>query len=366
MTTAAEPPTRSPADPPAVSRFEYNLLRLLRFVLGHMPADQAVLLVNAKQPPPACLSRTCVRLAKDMLAKGAVIHLVRAGGWRRERFLRGNHPTEGRVWERHPLDERRLSFGPHVLSFLSWLTAEKPSDTKENWDANATELSAADEWFFALAFDALRQVPEAFQAVGHKAVFRRNPLCWLLSPGDFAGAEEPTPPNFEPWTHGTRAVVLECLQPALTQRWVRAERAKGQLGDWRKMRQQGRAELACLSAFLTAVEAAKRPDLARFVLRAASAILSAGELTPAFWTGGLQGTGPPRLADRLETQRAALALPRQMETLQHWDRAARSVGYFDEEYAASQLWKADWESAQGERIAAAARRVIEQLEPLRT
>lgn len=365
MTTTAEPPT-PPSDPPAVSKFEYNLLRILRFLLGHTPAEQAAPLVYAKfSPAPPCLSRTCVRLVQDMLAKGLVIHLVRAGGWRRDRFLKENRPVEGRVWERVPLDVRRLEFGEHTLGFLFWLAAEKPADTRDDWDAPAAELSAADELFLAVALDALRPLPDVFQVLTAKAAFRRNALCWLISPGDFA-AEEPTPPAFDPWLIGTRAAILECLQPMLTQRWVRGERGKGQVGDWKRMRQQGRAEFTALAAFLAAAEKASRPDLARFVLRSAATVFAGGELTPAFWTGGLQGTGPPRLADRLETQRAALALPRQLEFLQRWERKARSVGYFDEGYPASQLWKADWEAARGDDVTTRAHRVLEQLEPLRT
>jgi hypothetical protein len=363
MTTAAEPPTQQPA--PAVPRFEYNLLRILRFLLGQMPAEQAATLVyNWFLPPPPCLSRTCVRLAKDMLAKGLVIHLVRAGGWRRERFLRGNQPVEGRVWERVPLDVRRLEFGEHTLRFLVWLTAEKPTDSIDEWDAPPAERTAADELFLAMAFDALRPLQDVFQSLSAKSAFRANPLCWLLSPGDFA-TDEPAPPVFDPWLTGSRAAILECLQPVLTQRWIRSERSKGQISDWKRMRQQGRAEHATLTAFLAAAEKAGRPDLVRFVLRAAAAVLTGNEPTPAFWTGGLQVTGPPRLADRLETQRAALALPRQLETLQRWERRARAVGYWDEDYPTSQLWKADWEAAGGDDLAARARRVLEQLEPLR-
>lgn len=361
MTTAVGPPAA-----PAVSRFEYNLLRILRFLLGHMPAEQAAVLVNARLPAPPCLSRTCVRLAQDTLAKGLVLHLVRAGGWRDDRYLRNGQPVGGRVWERLPLDVRRLEFSERPLRFLIWLTAERPADTKEDWDAPSGEPTGADELFFAVAFDALAEVPDATTAVAGKAAFRRNPLCWLLRPAAFGG-DEPTPPDFAPWLTGTRAAVLECLQTALAQRWLRSDRAKGQIGDWKLMRQQGRAEFAALSAFLTAADAAGRPDLARFVLRAASALLlTPGELTPSFWTGGLQGHGPQRLADRLETQRAALALPRQLDALQAWDRKARAVGYFDEGYAASQLWKADWEAARGDEAAARARHVLNELEPLRT
>jgi hypothetical protein len=176
--------------------------------------------------------------------------------------------------------------------------------------------------------------------------------------------DDATPPDLAPLFAGQFAVFLECLQPHLLHRWVRSERAKGQIGDWKRMRQQGRAEFAALQAFLKAAEDARRTDLARFVLRTNAALFT-GDMTPVFWTGGLQGSGPPRLADRLDTQRAALAVPRQMETLEGWQQRALNVGYFDEGYQASQLWKADWEAANGNVVAARARSAVEMLEPLR-
>ena len=362
MTTTTEPPNR----PTAVPRFEYNLLRILRFVLGHAPADQVAPLIHARlQPAPPCLGADCVRLAKDTLAKGVVSHLVHAGGWRREHFLRNDKPVGGRVWDRIPLDERRLEFGPAPLDFLIWLTAERPTDPTTPWDVDPTTLTSADELFFALAYQNLRTIEDLAVVFAGKATFRENALCWLYEPGDFATAAEPTPPAFGPWVAGPRAVILECLQPALTRRWVRRDREKSQIDDWRRMREQGRAESAALDGFLTAAHAAGRTDLARFVLRALSTLLRSPDIGPDYWTGGLRAARPQRLADRIETLRVALALVGQAETLQQWERAARSVGYFDDGYAASQFWKADWEAADGDVMAAAARRVLDALEPLR-
>ncbi|OWK38082.1 hypothetical protein [Fimbriiglobus ruber] len=370
ITVELRPTPPDPPGPPAVSRFEYDLLRILRFLLGHMPAEQAKKAIETKYTaPPPCLSRTCVRLARDMMAKGLVLFLVRSGGWRRDRYLRGNQPVEGRVWDRLPLDERRLTFSRHALGFVFWLAADRATTPAEAWDAPAEELTPGDELFFALALDALRSpaTQDTAAALSGKAAFARNPLCWLMHPADFATPDDPAPPAFDPCSTGTRAAILDCLQQYLAQRWVRGERAKGQIGDWKRMRQQGRAEAAALSAYLSAAERHARPDLARFILRAASVILGGGgEISPAFWTGGLHGSGPPRLADRLETQRAALALPRQVETLQRWNRKAQAVGYFDEEYPASQMWKAEWEAARGDELAARARRALDALEPLRT
>jgi hypothetical protein len=354
-----------PTGPQAVSRFEFNLLRLLRFVLGHMPPEQATNYLSAKLPCPPCLSEAAVKLAEDTIAKALVLHLVRAGGWRAENHLRDGKPNRGRVWERIPLGERELAFSRHPLAFMMWLTAERVTDTKEPWDVPAGALTPADELFFAVAFDNLRAEPNVAGVLAEKRAFRDNPLCWLTGGTDFATPGEVTPPSFEPLTSGVRAVIVECLNPELARRWIKSERGRGQIGDWKQMRATGTALNRTLTDFLAACGKANRPDLARFVLTAARAILNQPGLTPQYWTGGLQGNGPPRLADRLETQRAAVVLPRHLPVLQGWDRKARGVGYWDDDYAASQLWKEDWEAANGNELAATAHRILELLEPLR-
>jgi hypothetical protein len=366
MTRTAAPPSRpaEPNGPRQVSKFEYNLLRILRFFLGHYAQDQGLQLVRTSAARPDCLSPAAVHLVRDTLAKGAVLYLVREGGWRDDRYLRDGEPVGGRVWHRVPLDERVLEFSRHVVEFLLWATAEKVHETRAAWDAPPDELTPADELFFWLAFDACRPDPDLVAVLRRKTAFHRNPLAWITFPGDLAETEQPEPPDFRPLFTGLRAVILECLQPHLTRRWVVSERAKGQVGDWRRMRLQGRAEYAALHAFLAAAAAANRTDLARFVLKTNAALFQA-DLTPVFWTGGLQGSGPPRLADRLDTQRSALAVPRQMAALAGWQQRARTVGYFDEGYAASQLWKQDWEAANGDAVAARAHAAVEQLEPFR-
>lgn len=366
MTTTAAPPTRppEPESPRPVSRFEFNLLNVLRFFLGHFPSDRGLQLLRGNSIRPPCLSRTAVELVQDSLSKGCVLYLVRCGGWRDDRYLRESQPLPGRSWDRSPLEDRALPFSQHVVEFLLWATAERVHDTQAPWDAPPAALTPADELFFWLAFDACRADPDLAQALRRKNAFRSNPLCWLAFPGDITDGPEPQPPSFEPCFTGLRAVILECLQTELTRRWIRSERAKGQIGDWAIMRDQGRAEFAALQSFLEAAARANRLDLARFVLNVNAALFRT-ELLPIFWTGGLQGSGPSRLADRLDAQRAALAVPRQMDTLAQWQERARSVGYFDDGYAASQLWKQDWEAADGDRVAARARAAVESLEPLR-
>src|SRR5262249_10928462 len=95
----------------------------------------------------------------------------------------------------------------------------------------------------------------------------------------------------------------------------------------------------------------------------ANAALLPADAAPSFWIRGLTSAGP-RLADRAATHRAALSLVRVLDRLHGWERRARGIGYFDEGYAAAQLWKSDWERCQGNVLCNRAAAIMQQLEPL--
>ena len=193
-------------------------------------------------------------------------------------------------------------------------------------------------------------------ALRRKDAFARNPFCWLTNPGDVADPDgtKPQPPDFAPLFTGQRAVLLECLQTHLAHRWMRSERAKGQIGDWRKMRQQGQAEFAALRNFLQAADAAQ-PHRPRAV-RAANQRRGTDRPTTRRCSGPAGYRGAARRAWPTDSRRSGprWRVPRQMETLDAWQERARNVGYFDEGYQASQMWKAEWEAANGDRVAARA------------
>lgn len=353
------------APPVAVTKFEHDLLVILRYLLGWAAPQQALLLITSKQDAPKCLSRDCVRLVQDSLAKGCVLHLTRIGGWRNERFLERDQPVGGRIWDRVPLESRRLAFSKHSLNFLLWLTSVKVDSSSDQW-LSISDTTPGDELFFSLAYERLRSEPDIVSALKLRNAFANNPFCWLVSPQDFIGEGEAKPPSFEPLFSGARAAILECLQPVLAKLWTASERQKEAITDWQAMRRVGTAEVAMLANFLSAAEKANRTDLARFVLRSMAAVMQGHYPDATFWTGGLAANPPTRLADRIAIQRNALAFPQQAETLARWDRLARSIGYFDDGYAASQLWKEEYETANGGEILAKSKRALDQLEPLKT
>ena len=355
-----------PASPPRnVSRFEHDLLMVLRYLLEQSESHAVQAILAKRQPAPPCLSRECVELVRDMIGKGIILRLVRGGGWRDEPFLENGVPHQGRVWNRIPLESRRLRWGRTVLEFLIWITASSPESNDTGWDGTQA-LLPGEEFFFAIAYDRLRSDTAWQTTLLPRRAFAAKPLCWLQTPGDFFAGPAVKPPDFLGLFQGTSATILECLQSELTRRWIASERAKSSILDWSVMQKQAGAESTMLAAFMTSAERANRPDLTRFVLRTLNATVTGRTPDVSDWIGGLAINAPPRLAERHAIQRDALAFPRQAEMLARWDRAARAVGFFDDGYPASQFWKHEYETANGPVIVANSKRLLEQIEPLST
>jgi hypothetical protein len=347
----------------SVSRFEANLLRLLWFFLRREPPERALPLLENRCAAPPCLHRKAVRLIQDALTKGCALLLARRGGWRRERFLRGDRVIEGRLWQRTPPAELGLTFSAHTLRFLIWITANRPDDTERAWNVPEEELTLGDRLLLYFAHEGLRNVAKGLgaPALWTQEPFVRHALCWLAFPQDYTAAPADARPNFAPWTNGVGACMLEALQPELARRWIDVESNKERLTDPQAMRVLGLAQERVLTAFLDAVEQAGRMDLARFQLQAATVLLGP-HAHAGMWTAQLNLAGQ-RVADRAAAYQAATIFLRTLDRLQTWERRARGVGYFDEGYAASQLWKADWEQVQGDRLIERARAIVRHLGP---
>ncbi len=288
-----------------VSRFEASLLRLLGYFLRREPPERALPLLEDRCAAPPCLNRNAVNLVKDALAKGCVSLLARRGGWRRERFLRGERGIEGRLWERTPPAELGLTFSAHTLDFLVWITAKRPGDTDPPWRPREGDLTVGDRLLLYFAHEGLRNVAEGLGAAALRSEqpFVEHGLCWLAFPEDYAAAPLGVRPNFSPWTNGAGAFMLEALQPELARRWIEVEGSKERLAEPQAMRVLGLSQERVLTAFLDALEQAGRLDLARFLLRAA-AVLVGPQAHAGMWTARLQMSGQ-RVADRAATYQAA-------------------------------------------------------------
>ncbi len=137
-----------------------------------------------------------------------------------------------------------------------------------------------------LAYEGLRETTTR-QMLAGRTQFAEHGLVRLFFPEDFATSPGDAPIDAATWATGVGASVLEALQPRLHRRWLELERSKNQIGDWSRMRGIGVSQRHALEALFAACDDAKRPDLARFILKAMGELLTPDQTT-AFWIGGLQ------------------------------------------------------------------------------
>lgn len=340
----------------SLSRFESNLVQIVRCFVGRVPLRQAMPLVFQSLEAPSCLSRDCVELVQETLSKGMLQILAREG-WQRERFLQNDKVVSGRLWERHSTADMALAFSPATLEWLIWTTAHPPARRPRDFEEYfpRESLTVGDQLLLFLAFAALNDTlaTPKFLKLPH---FAQHGLLWLAFAEQLGMHKAAGEPDFGTWTQPSNAWILELLQPMLATSWYNLELAKQQVTSWQHIQSVGRVQERALTAFLDALEAAGRWDLSRFLLQAA---LSLFESVPPqhVWFRRLD-LRELRIADRTEVYHAGCAFLRVLERLRGWEQNARTIGFYDEGYTASQLWKSDWERLRGNELCERAQAAI--------
>ncbi|MCP3102324.1 hypothetical protein LZ198_25975 [Myxococcus sp. K15C18031901] len=330
-----------------VSPSEYALLTLARAVMGpghYAPVED---LLRDRHAHPARLSPGAARALRDTLSKGTLLSLARTGGWRRRFHLSTPEGRTGRLWERHAPPPLRFS----ALCFhtLRWLL-EQPLAVHGHLPLDVdAEPTTADELFLYRVCRLVMGTACA-QGVGAQPQFQRSALCRLGFPDLFTEAPvRPTPASFAPLL-AQGGWLLEALQDDLALRWRAVEEAKPAVGDPEKLVALGHAQEHVLGAFLGAAEAARRRDLAGFLLDALRPLLA----RPASrWVAGL-ALSRASLSSRAEASRAAGAGLRALGRLAAWDAEHRAVRFFDDDYDVAQRLLSEWSSMgeAGFRLAA--------------
>jgi hypothetical protein len=346
--------------PTLVSPFEDRLIKIARAIVGQAPVDAALPLIAEKVARPATISQSAASLVSEALIAGSILYLARVGGWRRDRFLRDGQARDGRLWERTAPADLALRFSADSIDWLLWLTAQRPDDVASPPALPPDRLTPADQLLLFLSYAALRDSEFTLHLRLIPAI-AANSLIRLAFPDDFVTAS--ATPHFDSCFEGVGVAILEAHEHWLAERWIDIERHKREIGDWPALAALGHEQERILIAFGASAESAERPDLLRFLLRVAVAVLPA-DVSRDHFCGGLQGTGPAKLAERIDVLRRAVAVPRYVLRLRDWERRARSIGYLDEGYATSQTWLADWERFGGDELAKRAERVIAEVEPL--
>ncbi len=340
-----------------VRPFEADLLHLLHAILGGGPKERAISILLARRPRPECLGRPALGLIRAALAGGTARRLARLGGWLPGRHLRGDRVASGRLWERTPPEALGLPFSGRTLDFLIRLVADEPAGWPP-WPGGGT---LGDRVLLFFAYQTFRETPACY-SWRKDTLFTAHAFCRLAHPADFAGTPGLDPAIFAPWSEPDESWILEVLQGSLASSWVEAGRSKAGSDSPESVLAIGEEEARVAEAFLSAVEAAGRRDLARFFLEVARELLaSESSLTDWIRSPALEGLSLER---RARVARASLAPLATLDRLRGWEHQARGVGYFDEGYVAAQLFKSDWEAAGGEELWPRARSLLRSADPL--
>ncbi len=342
----------------AVSRFESNLLRILHCFLGHAEVGLVLPAIIRPLPRPNCLSRDAVELVQQSLATGTVMLLARDGAWLQQRHLRDGQIREGSLWQRTDPGELGLQFSPASLEFLIWLTEADATKQMAAFVPQQKSLTIGDQFLMYRAARTLRDTTLVNKWYRNPFV-RSNALIALTMPEYFAEAKVAPTPSFQPWMTDTGACVLEAMQDELTRTWVRLERNKAKISAPDFMQQLGTAQETVLNSLFETVEKTGRRDLCRFLLDTAKSLLDAKSRREQ-WIVSLDTTDL-RLAERTQIYESASAFLRATKRLSQWHTESLGVGYFDEGYAESQLWKSLWESSEAADAVGHANRILKDL-----
>lgn len=325
----------------SLSRFEANLMSILYGLLGERPQSAIAAALDATLERPSCLTRDTVEMVQDALRKGLVKWLAETDGWQTQRFLRRDEVVQGRLWERSEASELAMDFTGHTLDFLMTITAGNDKDDASRWAPRGLKpLALGDLIFLFKAFDTVREMRVARHWAKMKAI-RAHPLVALCMPHRSAGNID-----FTEWMDGTRASILEGLQSKLARDWAALELAKIEIAQINDLKLLGRRQVAVLTAFMDACEKANRLDLSRFIL---SALRTTSEVeNVSAWVS--MDLSSLKITERQEVYEAAAGFLSVAHRLRKWHEKCQATGYFDEGYAAAQLWLVDWERYDSERV----------------
>jgi len=347
--------------PRTVTRFEANLIRITRALVGRLSLAEALPLLLRREKAPRCLSRDCVRLVEQTLATGLTERFARLG-WRVERHQRAQTVASGRLWERTPIEERALAFSAETLRWLIWLTSDNFADPADKPKLNLGKLQIGDRLLWLQAVFVLNHTLGVGQLMRLQGL-REHALIALLFPDLRAEQLVQHEIGFARWLQDDYAWVIEAFLPLLSDRWVQIEQAKRQSADLAQIRRVSASQQQVLEAFLEHIQRSGRWDLSLWMLTAVSTALHAvppGEpYFPKLRTSGL------RMTERSMLYEQGLVLFRGLDRLEQHHADMQAIGFYDDEYQSSQLWKSEWERLRGDDICQLAGEVVQQNLPMR-
>lgn len=332
-----------------VTRAEANLLTLARVAVGVIPPMDVMRLLVTPVPPPQKLGPTARGALADTLGRGTVLALARQGGWLPD--------GERRLWERY--ERVPLAFTGNTVRLLQWLLATPLAehDGKPLFFEGA--LTPAEDLLVALVLDRLRGTG-CDALLARQLALRGLPMTTLVHAAVMA--RDLPLDEVPPLDVAAYAPLLEGTRTLLSRAWLAAERWKRELSQPDLVSRVGRAQEAVLGAFLSAIDAAGKRELAGFLVDAAVQWVTP-ERTAEDLVRALVPDAP--LRERTDARRRAAAMLRALARLRAWHDEHRNVRFIEDHYEAAQRLVVDWERL-GERGFSQAAALVAELDAIPT
>ena len=289
---------------------EDALLRLAMAVVGLLPPWRVAKLVLEAQGVPQGLGPDANMLLRRILSVGVTRGVVRSGGWLNAAHLRAGVPVPGRLWHRGELPDP--VFGPGTHQLLMWLLGPRAAALRLDPPA-----SWAERWLVCGAVEVLlASKSKVADPLLHE------PMVWLRH-GAHLAVDHQVPNDLS----GPDLFLLEACQQELSRSWMAWEDLKLASDS---PEQHAAAQSALLTALISHLEQAQRPDLLAFLNPVASQAL---RRPPSAWK--IDRKTQPLRARQL-TRHAAVTVPRLLGDLERWKRQLVQIRVFDDEYPRSQ------------------------------
>jgi len=322
------------------------VIETVRALNGSLEHDVAVRFLQTHQRWPSS-SVPAKFTPEELLARGLIRWIVEAT-WRSTSCLCGGEQLHDRFWKRHSLSEIALRFSSHTERLLQWLMIEESDRTRSPFGiARSSEPpTIADHLVRGMAMDHLRHSPISRALALPQAGFSFPCNFWIV-PEDVAEDAWPAHDELLTLLAAEHAWGLEVLAAPFAGAFLRMERSKWSSIDASTIVDQARTQAAAIKSWVEPALQGQRHDLLVPLLRALPSAVAWAEQRG--WGMASQLKRDPNCDHRLIFA-AWMTTGRLLVRLSDATERCRAIGYFDEHYAASQLWLLAWETSGGSEL----------------
>jgi hypothetical protein len=316
-----------------ISTSEHKILSVAEALFGFSSPETVTSILQTKNKTVKKFGPTSARILHDIVSKGLVLTLCKNGGWKNTKRIWNGSVVTARLWDKKPIN---LACSENTVKILFWLVEEPFKTPKEVSDLKINNLTLGDRLVLALSLELLINCNINYVSNLHAEEI----LCWLLQYAvlcKIKEIEKSLEKDIEELC--SEGTLLESLQLTLAKRWLDVEVSKSSIVKPEEMIRLGSTQEFLLGNIIKYSRRYNRPDLIWFIVKVLGA-WAVNSPTNRFINLDKKYT----LSERQNALTQACAVFSTVNQISSWVEYAKSVKFFDEDYAICQALIQVWES----------------------